>query len=77
MSSDFNIARLVLGEQQGLCKIFTAPRSETDPLKRREDGPVRSGIETTEVTPPERQKESDPALRERADSSVHHDQTKR
>ena len=27
MSSDFYIARLVLVEQQGLCKVFTAPRS--------------------------------------------------
>jgi RsiW-degrading membrane proteinase PrsW (M82 family) len=27
MSSDFYIARLVLGEQQGLCNIFSAPRS--------------------------------------------------
>ena len=29
MSSDFYIARLVLGEQQGLCKVFTAPRSNS------------------------------------------------
>jgi hypothetical protein len=28
MSSDFYIARLVLVEQQGLCKVFTAPRSK-------------------------------------------------
>jgi hypothetical protein len=27
MSSDFYIARLALVEQQGLCKVFTAPRS--------------------------------------------------
>jgi len=27
MPSDFYIARLVLVEQQGLCKVFTAPRS--------------------------------------------------
>ena len=30
MSSDFYIARLVLVEQQGLCKVFTAPRSNTE-----------------------------------------------
>jgi hypothetical protein len=34
MSSDFYIARLVLVEQQGLCKVFTAPRSKTPPDRR-------------------------------------------
>jgi len=33
MSSDFYIARLVLVEQQGLCKVFTAPRSKSSAVK--------------------------------------------
>ena len=53
MSSDFYIARLVLGEQQGLCNIFSAPRSNRLLSYGRDDGLTHSpGVLYVEVAAP-------------------------